>query len=91
MNYEGIDYVVRASLGRDQWTLLIYFSDNATVVKFSGTRDEACAAARRRIDGWVKRQRLKQRVSLIAGLMLCPSPLPHMPKDEQRQREPRPR
>jgi hypothetical protein len=40
MNYEGIDYVVRASLGRDQWTLLIYFSDtDATVVKFSGKTD----------------------------------------------------
>jgi hypothetical protein len=61
MNYEGIDYVVRASLGREQWTLLIYFSDNATVAKFNGTRDEACAAARRRIDSWVKRQRQKRR------------------------------
>jgi hypothetical protein len=62
MNYEGIDYVVRASPGRDQWTLLIYFSDtDATVVKFSGTQDEASAAARRRIDNWVKRQRQKQR------------------------------
>jgi hypothetical protein len=61
MNYEGIDYVVRPSLGRDQWTLLIYFSDNAAVAKFNGTRDEACAAARRRIDSWVKRQRQKRR------------------------------
>jgi hypothetical protein len=62
MNYQGIDYVVRASPGRDQWTLLIYFSDtDATVVKFSGTRDEASAAARRRIDNWVKRRRQKQR------------------------------
>jgi hypothetical protein len=62
MNYEGIEYVVRASLGRDQWTLLIYYSDtDVTVVKFSGTRDEASAAAQRRIDNWVRRQRLKQR------------------------------
>ena len=62
MNYEGIDYVVRASLGRDQWTLLIYYSDNdATAVKFSGTRDEGGAAARLRIDTWLKRQRLKHR------------------------------
>ena len=64
MNYEGVDYVVRASLGRDQWTLLIYFPDNsvagaATVVKFSGTRDEASAVARRRIDNWMKRQQRK--------------------------------
>ena len=50
MNYEGVEYVVRASLGRDQWTLLIYYSDtnNATVVKFSGTIDEA---VRQRVDG----------------------------------------
>jgi hypothetical protein len=66
MNYEGIDYVIRASLGRDQWTLLIYFSDtNTTVVKFNGTRDEAGAAARRRIDNWVKRQRKKQRAATV--------------------------
>jgi hypothetical protein len=42
MHYEGVEYVVRASLGRDQWTLLIYFPDRAdsdpTVVKFSGSR-----------------------------------------------------
>jgi hypothetical protein len=61
MHYEGVEYVVRASLGRDEWTLLIYFPDKApdsrpTVVKFSGSRDEAGAAARRRIDNWIKRQ-----------------------------------
>src|SRR4029453_3674970 len=27
MHYEGVEYVVRASLGRDEWTLLIYFPD----------------------------------------------------------------
>jgi hypothetical protein len=61
MVYEGVEYVVRASLGRDQWTLLIYFPDRAdpTVVKFSGLRDEAGAAARRRIDNWIKRQKTK--------------------------------
>jgi hypothetical protein len=50
MVYEGVEYVVRASLGRDQWTLLICFPDGAdpTVVKFSGLRDEAGAAARRK-------------------------------------------
>jgi hypothetical protein len=54
MNYEGIEYVVRASLGRDEWVLLIYYGgdDNPTVVKFSGSR----AAARQRIDNWIKRQ-----------------------------------
>jgi hypothetical protein len=61
MHYEGVEYVVRASLGRDEWTLLIYFPDKTpdsrpTVVKFSGSRDEAGGAARRRIDNWIKRQ-----------------------------------
>jgi hypothetical protein len=27
MHYEGIEYVVRARPGRDEWTLLIYFPD----------------------------------------------------------------
>jgi hypothetical protein len=44
MHYEGVEYVVRASLGRNEWA------------KFSGSRDEAGAAARRRIDNWIKRQ-----------------------------------
>jgi hypothetical protein len=61
MLYEGVEYVVRASLGRDEWTLLIYFPDKApdsrpTVVKYTGSREEAGAAARRRIDNWIKRQ-----------------------------------
>jgi hypothetical protein len=58
MNYEGIEYVVRASLGRDEWVLLIYYDrdDNPTVVKFSGSRAAASAAARQRIDNWMKRQ-----------------------------------
>jgi hypothetical protein len=61
MHYEGVEYVVRASLGRNEWALLIYFPDKApdsspTVVKFNGSRDEAGAAARRRIDNWIKRQ-----------------------------------
>ena len=29
MLYEGVEYVVRASLGRDEWALLIYFPDKA--------------------------------------------------------------
>ena len=61
MHYEGVEYVVRASLGRDEWALLIYFPDKypnsrPTIVKFSGSWDEADPAARRRIDNWIKRQ-----------------------------------
>jgi hypothetical protein len=66
MYYEGIEYAVRAGLGRDEWTLLIYFPDKggaATVVKFSGSREEASGAALRRIDNWIKRQRRKNRRS----------------------------
>jgi hypothetical protein len=45
-------------LGRDEWVLLIYYGgdDNPTVVKFSGSRAAANAAARQRIDNWIKRQ-----------------------------------
>src|SRR5258708_3243942 len=59
MNYKGIEYVVRARPGRDQWTFVISYppSANPTEVRFSGSRDEAIAAACRRIDGWLKRQR----------------------------------
>jgi len=34
-------------------------STNPTVVKFSGSRDEAGAAARRSIDNWIRRQQMK--------------------------------
>jgi len=59
MNYKGIEYVVRARPGRDQWTFVISYprSANPTEVRFSGSRDEAIAAACRRIDSWLKRQR----------------------------------
>ena len=65
MHHEGIEYVIRASRGRDEWTLLVYFPDKAvdgtpTVVKFSGSREGAIGAARRRIDNWIKRQRRQQ-------------------------------
>ena len=61
MKYEGIEYVIRASLGRDEWVLLIYYggNDKPTVVKFSGSRDAANATARQRIDNWIKRQPLR--------------------------------
>ena len=70
MNYEGIDYVVRARPGRDQWVLLIYFSDNATVVKFNGTRDEASAAARRRDRQLGEAAAATAASQFIAGLTL---------------------
>jgi hypothetical protein len=67
MTYEGVYYVVRASLGRNECVLLISFPDNvggnASVVKFSGTRDQASAAAKRRIDNWLKRLEQKKRAA----------------------------
>jgi hypothetical protein len=62
MTHEGIEFVIRAGLGRDQWTVLIYFPDasdalaRSSVVRFTGTRDEARAVACRRIDNWLKKQ-----------------------------------
>jgi hypothetical protein len=43
MIYQGIEYQARASLGRNEWMLLIHYPDKAngkaTVSKFTGTRD----------------------------------------------------
>jgi hypothetical protein len=54
MIYQGIEYQVRASLGRDEWVLLIYFPDKpdgkATVSRFTGTRAVVAGAARRKIE-----------------------------------------
>jgi hypothetical protein len=58
MVYREIKYLVRASLGRNEWALLIYYPDKAdrraTVSKFTGTPQEATAAARRKIDKWLQ-------------------------------------
>ena len=59
MIYRGIEYQVRASLGRNEWVALIYFpgkiDGRATVSKFTGTREAAAGAARRKIGNWAKR------------------------------------
>jgi hypothetical protein len=53
MTYEGIEYALRAGLGRNEWVLLISFPDNIggnpSVVNFSGTRNDALGEARKRI------------------------------------------
>jgi hypothetical protein len=63
MSYEGIEYVIRAGLGRNEWTILISFPDKAwaksSVVSFQGTREAANSEARKRIRNWLKRQRQK--------------------------------
>ncbi len=47
MTYEGIEFAIRAGLGRDEWAVTIHFPDaseplaRSSVVKFTGTRGEA--------------------------------------------------
>ena len=63
MIYRGIEYQVRASLGRNEWVALIYFPDDmdgrATVSKFTGTREAAAKAARRKIRNRLNEQKRK--------------------------------
>ena len=55
MTYEGIEFVIRAGLGRNEWAVTIHFPDasellaRSSVVKVTGTRDEAIATAQKRI------------------------------------------
>ncbi len=69
MNYEGIEYVIRAGLGRNEWTIVISFPDaiepltRSSVISFQGTRVEANSEARKRIRKWQKRQRAKSRAT----------------------------
>ncbi len=67
MIHKVIEFDIRAGLGRDQWTALIYYPSvsnegkNLTVARESGTREKAEAVARGRIDYWLKNQRKMQR------------------------------
>ena len=48
MTYEDVEFVIRAGLGRNEWTLLIYYPDNAdgnpSVLQFSGQRKAQLAS-----------------------------------------------
>ena len=61
MTYAGIEYAIRAGVGRNEWVLLISFPDNAggnaSVLRYSGSRNDALAEAKKRIDSWLKRQK----------------------------------
>jgi len=63
MVHEGIEYVIRASLGRDHWAVLVYFPNNAdgiaTVSQFCGTKHAAEGLARRLIDNWLQQRQRK--------------------------------
>jgi len=71
MTYEGIEFVIRAGLGRNEWTVTIHFPDaseslaRSSVVKVTGTRDEAIATVQKRIEGWLTRQQRKARAGSI--------------------------
>ena len=70
MTYEGIEYAIRAGLGRNEWVLLISFPDNVggnpSVVNFSGARNDAIAEAKKRIDNWLKRLEKKKNLAALA-------------------------
>ena len=70
MIYEDVEFVIRAGLRQHEWTLLIFYPDNVdgnpTLSQFSGSMGDATASARRRIDGWMRRQRRKARASAAA-------------------------
>ena len=65
MTYEGIEFAIRAGLGRNEWAVTIHFPDaseslaRSSVVKVTGSRGEAIALAQERIRNRLKRQRLK--------------------------------
>jgi hypothetical protein len=61
MTYEGISFEIRAGLGRNEWTFLIAYPDRAEhfVTQINGSRGDAIAAAHKRIDTWLRKQRRK--------------------------------
>jgi hypothetical protein len=62
MTYEGIEFVIRVGLGRNDWVVTIHFPDaseplaRSSMVKVLGTRDQAIALTRERTHNWWKRQ-----------------------------------
>jgi hypothetical protein len=55
MTYEGIEFAIRAGLGRNDWVATIHFPDTneplarSSMVKVTGTREEAIALTQDRI------------------------------------------
>ena len=69
MIYEGIEFVIRAGLGRNEWAVTIHFPDaseplaRSSVVKFTGPRGEAIVTSHKGIEDWLTRQQRKARAS----------------------------
>jgi hypothetical protein len=59
MKHKGIDFLILARPGRDQWTVVISYpgSTEPTAATFEGSRDKAIAVARAKVDRWLKRQK----------------------------------
>jgi hypothetical protein len=63
MTYKGIEFSVRAGLGRNEWVATIHFPGasepltRSSVIKVTGTRDEAVASTHDRIHNWRKRKK----------------------------------
>ena len=69
MTYEGISFEIRTGLGRNEWTLLIAYPDRAEhfVTQINGSRDDAIAAAHKRIDTWLRKQHPKVLLNSSQG------------------------
>ena len=66
MEYLGIEFAVRARLGRNTWAVTILPKNRGPItLNFFGTRDQAIAAAHQRISRW---------------LTDSPTPLPESPQ-----------
>ena len=54
VEHMGIEFAVRARLGRDNWALTILPKNRGPItLDFIGTRDQAIAAAHRSINRWL--------------------------------------
>ena len=69
MTYAGIEYAIRAGVGWNEWVLLISFPDNAgggpTALHYSGSRNDALAEGKKRINSWLRRQKKRARSSPV--------------------------
>ena len=69
MTHAGIEYAVRAGVGWNEWVLLISFPDNVggdpTTRHYTGSRDDALAEGKKRIDSWLRRQKKRASSSQV--------------------------
>ena len=70
MTYAGIEYAIRAGVGWNEWVLLISFPDNAgggpTALHYSGSRNDALAEGKKRINSWLRRQKKRAPSSPVS-------------------------